>query len=401
MEKFEYKNLPDHIKGNLRIEYKREWNFLLEVSTIKKTSSYILLALIIEGIGREMTSKDNPTLAKDCVYRDKKVDSKFGESDRKTDDLILNDGVEQKWDAEGLPKLVDRILSNYEKFGGMDHLAGYALPSKKVVIEILEELFTVLFPGYLGNSEITKANIKYNLGATLNSVYNRLTNEIEKSLKYVCIKNSDCNQEVYKNAAVTFARELLEKLPEIRSKLSGDIQAAYCGDPAAASKEEIILSYPCVLAIATYRIAHELYQKGVPLIPRIMSEHLHSLTGIDIHPGAKIGKNFFIDHGTGVVIGETTEIGDNVKLYQGVTLGALSFPKDEKGNIIKGRKRHPTIGNNVVIYSGATLLGPDAIIGDNVVIGGNAWITDPVASGTIITIAAPELKYKKENHKGN
>jgi len=193
-------------------------------------------------------------------------------------------------------------------------------------------------------------------------------------------------------------KELLEKLPEIRSMLSSDIEAAYSGDPAAVSTEEVILSYPCVLAITTYRIAHELYLSGVPLIPRIMSEHIHSQTGIDIHPGAKIGKSFFIDHGTGVVIGETAEIGDNVKLYQGVTLGALSFPKDEKGNIIKGRKRHPTIGNNVVIYSGATLLGAETVIGDNVIIGGNVWITSSVPSGTRITIAAPELKYKMENH---
>ena len=177
---------------------------------------------------------------------------------------------------------------------------------------------------------------------------------------------------------------------------SGDIEAAYGGDPAAVSAEEVILSYPCVLAITTYRIAHELYLHGVPLIPRIMSEHVHSQTGIDIHPGARIGKNFFIDHGTGVVIGETTEIGDNVKMYQGVTLGALSFPKDEKGHIIKGRKRHPTIGNNVVIYSGATLLGADAVIGDNVVIGGNVWITSPVPSNTRITIAQPEQNIRKE-----
>ena len=172
----------------------------------------------------------------------------------------------------------------------------------------------------------------------------------------------------------------------------------YAGDPAAVSTDEVILSYPCVLAITTYRIAHELYLRGVPLIPRIMSEHVHSLTGIDIHPGAKIGKNFFIDHGTGVVIGETTEIGDNVKLYQGVTLGALSFPKDEKGNIIKGRKRHPTVGSNVVIYSGATLLGARRSDRRRCVIGGNVWITSPVASGTKITIAAPEQNYKKENH---
>ena len=233
------------------------------------------------------------------------------------------------------------------------------------------------------------------MAATLTSVYTRLTEEVEKSLKYICRKVSECPQDVCQKRAHVVVKELLEKLPEIRSMLSGDIQAAYAGDPAAVSTDEVILSYPCVLAITTYRIAHELYLRGIPLIPRIMSEHVHSLTGIDIHPGAKIGKNFFIDHGTGVVIGETTEIGDNVKLYQGVTLGALSFPKDEKGNIIKGRKRHPTVGNNVVIYSGATLLGPDAIIGDNVVIGGNVWITSPVASGTKITIVAPRTKIQK------
>ncbi len=231
------------------------------------------------------------------------------------------------------------------------------MPSKKVVVEVLEDLFTILFPGYLGKEEITKANIRYHLGTKLTSVYARLTGEVEKSLKYICRKVGTCPQDICLSRAHFVVRELLEKLPEIRSMLSGDIHAAYAGDPAAVSTDEVILSYPCVLAITTYRIAHVLYLDGIPLIPRIMSEHVHSLTGIDIHPGATIGKNFFIDHGTGVVIGETTEIGDNVKLYQGVTLGALSFLKDEKGNIIKGRKRHPTIGNNVVIYSGATILG--------------------------------------------
>jgi serine O-acetyltransferase len=307
--------------------------------------------------------------------------------------------VEQDWVVKGLPKLVDDILVSYEKFGGMDHLEGRDLPSKKVVIEVLEDSFTVLFPGYLGDSELTKANIKYHLGTKLTSIYTRLTEETEKSLKYICRKISGCPQDLCQKRAHIVARELLEKLPEIRAKLSGDIQAAYSGDPAAVSTDEVILSYPCVLAITTYRIAHELYLNGVPLIPRIMSEHMHSVTGIDIHPGAKIGKNFFIDHGTGVVIGETAEIGDNVKLYQGVTLGALSFPKDEKGNIIKGRKRHPTVGNNVIIYSGATLLGAETVIGDNVIIGGNVWLTGPVASGTKITISAPEQNYKTENHQ--
>lgn len=310
--------------------------------------------------------------------------------------LTGQEKMKNNWVEKGLPKLVECVVKNYETFGGMDHLEGKDLPSKKVVIEVLEDLLTVLFPGYMGNTEITKANVKYVLGNILTSVYDRLTVEVEKSLKQICRKIKECPKDVCCRRAQVVVKNLLEKIPEIRSMLSGDIEAAYNGDPAAMSTDEVILSYPCVLAISTYRIAHELYLQAVPLIPRIMSEHVHSLTGIDIHPGAKIGNNFFIDHGTGVVIGETTEIGNNVKIYQGVTLGALSFPKDEKGHIIKGRKRHPTIGNNVIIYSGATLLGADAVISDNVVIGGNAWITQPVARNIRITIAPPEQKYKKE-----
>jgi serine O-acetyltransferase len=307
--------------------------------------------------------------------------------------------IVEKWVETGLPNLVDDVVKNYDTYGGMDHLEGKDLPSKKVVIEVLEDLFTVFFPGYLGNTEITKSNVKYILGNTLTSIQERLTVEIEKSLKHICRKIKECPQDVCRTRAQIVVKELLEKIPQIRQHLSGDIEAAYEGDPAAMSSEEVILSYPCVQAITTYRIAHELFLRAVPLIPRIMSEYVHSLTGIDIHPGAKIGKNFFIDHGTGVVIGETTEIGDNVKLYQGVTLGALSFPKDEKGRIIKGRKRHPTIGNNVIIYSGATLLGANARIGDNVVIGGNVWITSPVASNTKITIASPEQNIIKEENE--
>ncbi|MDR1993763.1 MAG: serine acetyltransferase [Nitrososphaerota archaeon] len=334
---------------------------------------------------------------KDCTEHNKDVDC--WNPDRMLDTLMqTTHTVEQNWTASGIPQLVDDFMDNYEKFGGMVHLEGRDLPSKKIVIEVLEDLFTVLFPGYLGDSELTKINIKYHLGIKLTSIYTRLTDEIEKSLKYICRKISQCPRDLCQKRANVVAREILEKLPEIRSKLSGDIQAAYSGDPAAVSTDEVILSYPCVLAITTYRIAHELYLSGVPLIPRIMSEHLHSLTGIDIHPGAKIGRNFFIDHGSGVVIGETAEIGDNVKLYQGVTLGALSFPKDEKGNIIKGRKRHPTIGNNVVIYSGATLLGAETVVGDNVIIGGNVWVTGPVSSGTKITLTAPEQKYQMKNN---
>jgi serine O-acetyltransferase len=348
-----------------------------------------------------MQPKSKQPRPKECKECDNRNVETYCWSTEKLADTLLrnNEALEKNWIEAGLPKLVDDMMENYRTFGGMDHLEGRDLPSKKVIIEVLEDLFSVLFPGYLGKRDITKAKIRYFLGTTLTSIYDRLTDEVKKSLKYICRNIKECPKDLCQKRARVVAKELLEKLPEIRSLLSGDIQAAYDGDPAAVSNEEVILSYPCVLAITTYRIAHELYLRGIPLIPRIMSEHVHSLTGIDVHPGAKIGKNFFIDHGTGVVIGETTEIGDNVKLYQGVTLGALSFPKDEKGQIIKGRKRHPTIGNNVVIYSGATLLGANAMVGDNVIIGGNVWITSPVASGTQITIARPELKYKKEKVK--
>ncbi|MEM2936133.1 MAG: serine O-acetyltransferase EpsC [Candidatus Bathyarchaeia archaeon] len=312
-------------------------------------------------------------------------------------DMIMKgkETMEDKWVEEGLPKLVDEIMENYERYGGINHLEGKDLPSRQTVIEVLEDLLTIIFPGYLGKAEITKSNTRYFLGNALHSIYYRLVGEVEKSLKYVCRRVKKCPEDVCLRRAQVVVKELLEKIPEIRALLRGDIQAAYDGDPAAKSTDEVILSYPCVLAIATYRIAHELYVRGVPLVPRIMSEYAHSITGIDIHPGAKIGKNFFIDHGTGVVIGETAEIGDNVKIYQGVTLGALSFPKDEKGRIIKGRKRDPTVGNNVVIYSGATLLGGETVIGDDAVIGGNVWITSSIPPGTKVTIAPPELRYKK------
>jgi serine O-acetyltransferase len=191
---------------------------------------------------------------------------------------------------------------------------------------------------------------------------------------------------------------LLSKIPEVREFLSKDVEAAYEGDPAAGTNEEIIVCYPFVEAIATHRIAHELYSIGLPLVPRIMSEWAHQQTGIDIHPGAKIGSYFFIDHGTGVVIGETAEIGDHVKIYQGVTLGALSFPRDPDGKIVKGGKRHPTIEDRVTIYSGATILGGDTVIGEGSVIGANAWVTASVEPGTKVTIrATQDIKEKRKS----
>jgi len=302
---------------------------------------------------------------------------------------------EKNWKQTSLPRLVDQISENYEVYGGINHLDGKDLPSKKVVIKILEDILSVLFPGYLGKEKISKTNVPEYLNKTLVSIYSRLVVEVDKSLKYFCKKHEKCSEDICNEFAQVIVSEILDEFCNIRILLNGDIKAAYEGDPAAKSVDEVILSYPCVLAISTYRVAHQLHIRGVPLIPRIMSEHAHSITGIDIHPGASIGRNFFIDHGTSVIIGETAEIGDNVKIYQGVTLGALSFPKDEKGNLIKGIKRHPTVGNNVIIYSNASILGKKAVIGDNSIIGGNVWITTKIPEGTIITLRPPKHNVTK------
>ncbi|MEM3955653.1 MAG: serine O-acetyltransferase EpsC [Candidatus Bathyarchaeia archaeon] len=315
---------------------------------------------------------------------------------RKMLDLLMKseEYAEEDWLEKDLPNLVEKIVKSYEEYGGINQSGDMELPSKQAVIEILEDLLSIIFPGYFGNIKVDRANIRYFVGSVLSSIYSRLASEVEKSLKYLSRHFGVGSEEICRKRARIIVKEVLEKLPEIRAMLIGDVQAAYDGDPAAKSTDEVILSYPCVLAIATYRIAHELYIRGVPLIPRIMTEYAHSITGIDIHPGAKIGRNFFIDHGTGVVIGETAEIGDNVKIYQGVTLGALSFPRDERGKIIKGLKRHPTVGDNVVIYSGATILGGETVIGNDAVIGGNAWITSSIPPGTKVIVAPPKLYYK-------
>ena len=306
--------------------------------------------------------------------------------------------LEVDWPEKSLPKLVDKIMKTYETHGELEHLEGKDLPSKKMIIEVLNDFITVLFPSFLGSTKLTKANIRYFLGDTLHSLYTSLTEEVDKGLKYVCRRVKECPTDICKRRAQIVAKELLEGIPKIRKFLAGDIRAAYDGDPAAKSPAEIILSYPCIYAIATYRFAHELYVRGVPIIPRIMNEHAHSITGIDIHPGAKIGKNFFIDHGTGVVIGETSEIGDNVRIYQGVTLGGESFSKDGVAKL-RGKKRHPTIKDNVIIYAGATILGGKTVVGKDAVIGGNVWITSSIPSNTTVTIASPKLSYRTKKAK--
>jgi len=292
-----------------------------------------------------------------------------------------------------IQNLVGKIAQTYRGDSGINFIDTSNLPVRGEILQILDLLFEVLFPGHTGKRTVTKSNIKFIVGDILCQVYTELSEQIERAYLYQC-KIDKCEGCDCRTMAENVTQHLLTQLPKIRQMLKGDVCAAFDGDPAAKSYEEIVISYPCITAIATYRIAHELYLKQVPLVPRIMSECAHSKTGIDIHPGAKIGKNFFIDHGTGVVIGETTIIGDKVKIYQGTTLGAMSFPKDKRGKIIKGGKRHPTIEDNVTIYAEATILG-DIIIGKNSVIGGNVWIKESVPAGVTVTVANTDLVYTK------
>ncbi len=296
-----------------------------------------------------------------------------------------------------LPAVIEEIIGSITAERSISHFNSALIPSKESVIEILEELKDLLFPGYYRKQEIHTYSLSYQIGSGVNRVFEKLAAQIARSIRHECRRlNSLCTQCLDRGQKEALA--FLKKIPHLRGILAGDVQAAYDGDPAAKSLDEVIFSYPCILAITVYRIAHELHIQGVPLLPRIMTEYAHSITGIDIHPGALVGKNFFVDHGTGVVIGETTEIGDRVKIYQGVTLGALSFPKDSEGNIIRGRKRHPTLEDEVTIYSNATILGP-VVIGARSVIGGNTWITHDVAPDTVVTIEQPGLRFRNGNEE--
>ena len=294
---------------------------------------------------------------------------------------------------EKIKELVGTIVDTYKGDSGINFIDASNLPAREKILGVLDLLIELLFPGYTGKRAVTQTNISFIVGDILCDIQAKLCDQIERAYKYAC-RIKECDDCDFRTKAENVTTYLLTRLPEIRDMLKGDVIAAFDGDPAAQSYEEIVISYPCITAIATYRIAHELYIKDVPLIPRIMSECAHSRTGIDIHPGAKIGRNFFIDHGTGVVIGETTIIGDNVKIYQGTTLGAMSFPKDERGKIIKGAKRHPTIEDNVTIYAEATILG-DVVIGKNAIIGGNVWVKESVPAGVTVITPNAELVYKK------
>jgi serine O-acetyltransferase len=256
----------------------------------------------------------------------------------------------------------------------------HVLPSRTAVIEALKRLFEAFFPGFVGRQFLTHANVAFHTGALLDEVAEELTEQIFAAVTHEGL-DGDSDRQRCRDFAEAAVIRLYERLPELRRLLLLDVAAAYDGDPAAKNANEVIFSYPGLQAIATYRVAHELELARVPFLPRIMTEWAHSRTGIDIHPGARIGERFFIDHGTGVVIGETTIIGNNVKLYQGVTLGALSFPKDERGKLIRGLRRHPELQDDVVIYGGATILG-DITIGTGAVIGGNVWLTQSVPPHT-------------------
>ncbi len=293
---------------------------------------------------------------------------------------------------EALPALTDRIVATYEECGAIHHLGHTPLPSYAEVVAIIKDLHEIIYPGYGRRQNLHMGNVSYHVGDLIDSLHDRLTQQIARSLRHDC-HHQDLDIDVDAEAQQA-AIQLLDKIPDLRTVLADDVRAAYDGDPAAKTLGEIIFCYPGLAAISVYRIAHELLRLGVPLIPRMMTEYAHSKTGIDIHPGALIGNRFFIDHGTGVVIGETTHIGDNVKVYQGVTLGALSFPKDDNGQIMRDIKRHPTIENDVVIYANATILGGDTTIGHHSVIGSSAWITRSVEPYTTVTIENPRLRYR-------
>jgi serine O-acetyltransferase len=301
---------------------------------------------------------------------------------------------------EQLSTLTDRIVDSYQAIGTINHLGHCPLPSTSAIVEIAADLKELLYPGYRRRQNLHMGNVTYFVGDLIDNLHDRLTQQFARALRYeydrihgpACDKRHLIDFEARgQQEAVRF----LESIPDLRKILATDVQASYDGDPAASGLDEIIFCYPGINAVTIHRIAHQLYKQKVPLIPRILSEWSHSQTGIDIHPGATIGPSFFIDHGTGVVIGETCVIGRGVKVYQGVTLGALSFQKDSEGNLVRGTKRHPTIEDGVVIYANATILGGNTIVGANSVIGASVWLTKSVAPNTVVTIETPSLRLRE------
>jgi len=297
---------------------------------------------------------------------------------------------------EILPEITESIVATYTECNKTSHLGHKPLPSRDAVNSMLADLLDILFPGYFRRQNLHIANVEYYVGDLIDGLHDKLIVQITRALRHE--QENQASTEINKLDLEAIAQQraldFLKKLPDIRMVLEDDVHAAFEGDPAAKGHHEIIFCYPGIEAISIYRLAHQLLLLGIPLIPRMMTEYAHSKTGIDIHPGARIGPRFFIDHGTGVVIGETCDIGVNVKLYQGVTLGALSFPRDASGNIIRGKKRHPTLEDDVVVYANATILGGETVVGKGTVIGSNVWLTQSVAPGNVVSLEKPVLRMK-------
>jgi serine O-acetyltransferase len=296
---------------------------------------------------------------------------------------------------EDLPELTDRIVETYYEIPTTSHLGHCPLPNYEIIVEVIESLRDILYPGYRRRDGLHLGNVTYHVGDVVDRLHDQLTEQIARALRHDAGKEMPCGPEEradFEAMGQAKAVAFLRRLPELRQMLALDVQAAYAGDPACKSLDEVIFCYPGLEAITIYRMAHLLHELAVPLVPRMMTEWAHSRTGIDIHPGATIGKYFFIDHGTGVVVGETTHIGNWVKLYQGVTLGALSFATDAEGNLVRGMKRHPTIEDYVVIYANATVLGGKTVIGHHAVVGSSVWLTYSVPPYTTVLMEKPRLQ---------
>ncbi len=293
---------------------------------------------------------------------------------------------------EKLPEIAENIIESCTDEACFNHVDYEPIPSRDAVIKIIDKFFEILFPGYFSTEKIDPINLTYNMGQNITQLFNMLAEQVINSYRHDCFRfNLSCQECYDKGHEITL--KMLETIPSLRRLLALDVRATYDGDPSAQSYDEIVFSFPGIYAITVYRLAHTLFELDVPLLPRIMTEYAHSKTGIDIHPGAHIDDSFVIDHGTGVVIGESTTIGKNVRIYQGVTLGALSLPRDA-GNQLRGEKRHPTIEDDVIIYSGATILGGDTVIGARSVIGGNIWITESVPADSRVLMEKPRLVFK-------
>jgi serine O-acetyltransferase len=299
---------------------------------------------------------------------------------------------------ENLPELTDRIVQTYTDIGTINHLGHCPLPRFEEIVHVIEDLKDIIYPGYRRREGLHLGNITYHVGDLIDGLHDRLTQQIGRALRHEAAVAGEHDDEVcdFEAKGQAIAIDFLHCVPKLRQILATDVQAAYDGDPACKNMDEVIFCYPGLEAITIYRLAHQLLDLGVPFIPRMMTEWAHKSTGIDIHPGATIGNYFFIDHGTGVVIGETCEIGEHVNLYQGVTLGALSFATDENGALVRGTKRHPTIEDRVVVYANATVLGGNTVVGHHSVIGSNVWLTKSVEPYTTVTIEKPSLRIRSE-----